>query len=102
MHEQSCLDDEGRNPDARGSRFSQRSKAAAWIGGLACAGVIPFSRRSLPWWLVLPLHWLVVFAACRVVSRWDLIPTVLGSLGLVGGGWVVIEGSARLAPRRRV
>lgn len=74
----------------------------AWIGGLACAGVIPFSRRSLPWWLVLPLHWLVVLAACRVVSRWDLIPTVLGSLGLVGGGWVVIEGSARLAPRRRV
>lgn len=72
----------------------------AWIGGLACAGLIPFRRRELPWWLVLTVHWLVVLAACRIVSRWDLVPTVLGSLGLVGGGWAVIEASERSGYRQ--
>lgn len=72
----------------------------AWIGGLACAGLIPFKRREVPWWLVLTVHWLVVLAACRVVSRWDLVPTVLGSLGLLGGGWAVVELSARTRCQR--
>ena len=72
----------------------------AWIGGFACAGLIPFRRRVLPWWLVLTVHWLVVLAAYRVVSRWGLIPTVLGSLGLVGGGWAVIEASERSGYRQ--
>ena len=63
----------------------------AWIGGLACAGLIPFKRRDVPWWLVLTVHWWVVLAACRVVSLWELIPAVLGSFGLVGGGWAAIQ-----------
>lgn len=67
----------------------------AWIGGLACVGLLPFRRKPVPWWLTLGVHWLVVLAACRVVSRWNLASTVLGSFGLVLGAWGVIEVSAR-------
>lgn len=67
----------------------------AWIGGLACAGLIPFGRKGIPWWLALSVHCMVVLAACRVVSRWDLVPTVLGSLGLAVGGWTIIQIGAR-------
>lgn len=72
----------------------------AWIGGFACAGLIPFNRKDVPWWLVLSVHWLVVLGASRVVSRWEFIPTVLGSLGLVGGGWMVVAFSSRLRGQR--
>ncbi len=85
---------------ALGSISGAPGGRTAWIGGFACAGLIPLSRRDVPWWLVLTAHWLVVLAACRVVSRWDLIPSVLGSLGLVGGGWVAIEVSTRWRDQR--
>ncbi len=67
----------------------------AWIGALACTGMIPFKRRNAPWRLVLAVHWLIVLAACRVVSRWELLPTLLGSLGLVLAGWATLIISER-------
>ena len=76
--------------------FSGAAGRTAWIGGLACVGLIPFGRRDDPWVILLVVHWLVVLAACRVVSRWQPIPATLGSLGLVLGGWAIVEISSTL------